>query len=148
MRRFCEAMVASSGHSTSSIDEIRYGKPFSLGSRHSAMVSNLHVTVFSHIRHTREILKGIKRRFRQLSNHKSEREEPHEDDPRKVPSGSAHGSGRLGAGICSWGKGTESKLNDNGQRQYVAVRNDAVRSPVLAVVGDIACQPGETEPSR
>ena len=50
---------------------------------------------------------------------------------RKVPSGSAHGSGRLGAGICSWGKGTESKLQQQSvavrqpgaQRQYVALRN-------------------------
>ena len=48
-------------------------------------------------------------------------EEAHEYDPRKLPSGSAHGSGRLGAGTCRWSKGTEFKP----QRQYLAVRNDA-----------------------
>ena len=69
----------------------------------------------------------------------------------KVPSGSAHGSGRLGAGICSWGKGTESKLTN--RQRFVALGNpapndnpwpynNAQRSPVLAVVGDISCQPG------
>jgi hypothetical protein len=56
----------------------------------------------------------------------------------KVPSSAAHGSGRLGAGICSGGRGT---ANDNGW-PYAGTG----RSPLLAVVGDVACQPGE-EPS-
>ena len=73
----------------------------------------------------------------------------------KVPSGSAHGSGRLGAGICTLGQMRQDQ-NSNGnqwplrqsdaERQYVALRNNG-RSPVLAVVGDVACQPGETEPA-
>ena len=41
----------------------------------------------------------------------------------KIPSGSAHGSGRLGVGICNWGHGAVSKLS-RLQRQYVALRND------------------------
>ena len=33
------------------------------------------------------------------------------------------------------------------QQQYVALRNDGPLAPVLAVVGDVSCQPGETEPA-
>jgi hypothetical protein len=43
-------------------------------------------------------------------------EEPHEDVP-GFPIGIAHGSGRIGAGIRKWRKGTESKLTEPKQRQ-------------------------------
>ena len=74
------------------------------------------------------------------------RRRSHEDDRGKVPSGNAHGSGRLGIGICSWGTGTESKIHgdnppphDNPWPYNTPQRS----SPVLAAVGDISCQPGE-----
>jgi hypothetical protein len=47
--------------------------------------------------------------FRATKNFSIPTEESHEYDPRKLASGCARGSGRLGAGTRRWGKGTESK---------------------------------------
>src|SRR5579863_8326575 len=76
------------------------------------------VSVFLHTRHTAETLKHYKTWASQPFIIKFEREEVHEDDTRKVPSGSAHGSGRVGDGICSWRQGTGSTL----ERQFLAER--------------------------
>ena len=107
---------------------------------------------FTHSTYTRNIERIKLTRFGNYPTHKSKREEPHEDDPGKVPSGSAHGSGRLGAGICSWSKGTGSQRqcddHDNPTNDNPWPYATTGKSPVLAVVGDISCQPGAEVPGE
>ena len=72
--------------------------------------------------YTFDIHRNIERLKATLSQHSTiQREESHEYDPGKLPSGSAHGSGRLGAGTCRWSKGTGFETHD--RRQSAVERN-------------------------
>jgi hypothetical protein len=71
-----------------------------------------------------------------------EREKPHESYPGRVPSGASDGSGRLDAGVAAGARAQDKDDHHNDNRWPYATTG---KSPVLAVVGDIACQPGEVE---